>query len=112
MAQTNESLIVMKGKLSFLVAFDVGGEPDKAPCPAFSSSRQPEYSKPVEVGFGNMTGLIVTEDNNKICKARSFADIYAMGVGIVRVELEVNGGDVHAGDHQGHSHQRYFYRRA
>ena len=93
MAQTNESLIIMKGKLSFLVAFDVGGELDKASLSSvFKLQAGPEYSKPVEVGFGNMTGLIVSEDNNKICKAQSFADVYAMGVGIIRVELEVNEG--------------------
>jgi hypothetical protein len=93
MAQTSESLIIMKGKLSFLVAFDVGGELDKASLSSvFKLQAGPEYSKPVEVGFGNMTGLIVSEGNNKICRAQSFADVFAMGVGIIRVELEVTEG--------------------
>ena len=62
MAQTSESLIIMKGKLSFLVAFDMGGELDKASLSSvFKLQAGPEYSKPVEVGFGNMTGLIVSD---------------------------------------------------
>ena len=93
MAQATESLKLIKGKLSFLVAFDIGGELDKATLSGlFKVQAGPEYSKPVEVAYGNMTGLIVCEGNNKICKAQSFAEVFAMGVGIVRVELEVIEG--------------------
>lgn len=93
MAQSSESLTIIKGKLSFFVAFDIGGEVDKATLSnIFKVQAGPEYSKPVEVGFGNMTGLIVAEENNRICKTQAFAEIFAMGVCIVRVELEISEG--------------------
>ena len=92
MAQTNESLAINKGKLIFFVVFDTGGEVDKATLSnIFKVQAGPEYSKPIEVAFGQMTGLIVS-DKNKICNALTQADVYAMGVGIIRVEFEVPDG--------------------
>src|SRR5208337_4524312 len=93
LAQANESISVIKGKLNFFVAFDTGGEVDKATLSTvFKAAAGPEYSKPVEVGFGALTGLIVSDDRNKICKVVGRVDVFAMGVGIVCVELEIPEG--------------------
>jgi hypothetical protein len=88
------SLTVLKGKLTFLVSFDYGGEVDKATLSSiFKLQTVTEYSKPVEVSLGtNLTGLIVAEQLNKITKAQAYADVYAMGVGTIRLELEVPEG--------------------
>ncbi|HTX43771.1 MAG TPA: hypothetical protein VMC61_03515, partial [Methanocella sp.] len=87
-----ESLAIIKGKLNFFVSFDTGGEVDKAALSSvFKTPAGPEYSKPVETALGQMTGLIVS-DKNKICNALTQADVYAMGVGIIRVEFEVPDG--------------------
>ena len=88
------SLTILKGKLTFLVSFDIGGEVDKATLSSiFKIQAGSEYSKPVEVSLGtNLTGLIVAEQLNKITKAHAFADVYAMGVGSIRLELEVPEG--------------------
>lgn len=92
MAQTNESLAINKGKLIFFVVFDTGGEVDKATLSGiFKVQAGPEYSKPIETALGQMTGLIVS-DNNKICNVLTQAEVYAMGVGIVRVEFELAEG--------------------
>jgi len=92
LAQANESLAINKGKLIFFVVFDTGGEVDKATLSnIFKVQAGPEYSKPIETAPGQMTGLIVS-DKNKICNVMAQADIYAMGVGIVRVEFEVPEG--------------------
>lgn len=93
MAQPNESLTILKGKLNFLIAFDIGGEVDKATLSSiFKIQAGPEYSKPVEVNYGTLTGLIVTEDRNKICKVFAYSDIYAMGVGIIRLVFDLPEG--------------------
>ncbi len=93
MAQTRESLTVTKGKLIFFVAFDTGGEVDKATLSGiFRVQAGPEYSKPVGVAFGSMTGLIATEAGNKICSIQAQADVFAMGVGIVRLEFDIPEG--------------------
>ncbi|BAI60444.1 conserved hypothetical protein [Methanocella paludicola SANAE] len=92
LAQTNESLAIDKGKLIFFVVFDTGGEVDKATLSGiFKVQAGPEYSKPVETTLGQMTGLIVS-DNNKICKVLAQAEVFAMGVGIIRVEFELAEG--------------------
>jgi hypothetical protein len=88
------SLTILKGKLTFLVSFDIGGEVDKATLSSiFKIQTVREYSKPVEVPLGtNLTGLIVAEQLNKITKAHAFADVYAMGVCSIRLEIEVPEG--------------------
>lgn len=92
LAQTNESLAINKGKLIFFVVFDTGGEVDKATLSGiFKTQAAPEYSKPVETTLGNMTGLIIS-DNNKICNVLAQAEVFAMGVGIIRVEFELTDG--------------------
>jgi hypothetical protein len=92
LAQTNESLAIIKGKLIFFVVFDTGGEVDKATLSGiFKAQAGPEYNKPIEVAFGPMTGLIVS-DRNKICNVLAQADVYAMGVGIIRLEFEIPEG--------------------
>jgi hypothetical protein len=92
LAQTNESLAINKGKLIFFVVFDTGGEVDKATLSGiFKAQAAPEYSKPVETTLGNMTGLIVS-DNNKICNVLAHAEVFAMGVGIIRVDFELTDG--------------------
>jgi len=92
-SQPNTSLTIQKGKLTFLVSFDTGGEVDKATLSGlFKVQAGTEYSKPVEVGFGSLTGLIVSENVNKICGVSGSADIYAMGVGIVRIEFDIPEG--------------------
>ncbi len=92
LAQTNESLAINKGKLIFFVVFDTGGEVDKATLSdIFKVQAGPEYSKPVETTLGHMTGLIVS-DNNKICSVLAQAEVFAMGVGIIRVEFELADG--------------------
>jgi hypothetical protein len=92
--QPNPSLTIIKGKLAFLVSFDIGGEVDKATLSGiFKVQAGTEYSKPVEVALGtSLTGLIVSEQQNKIAKAQAYADVYAMGVGIIRLEFEVPEG--------------------
>jgi hypothetical protein len=92
--QPSPSLTVLKGKLTFLVSFDFGGEVDKATLSSiFKLQTVTEYSKPAEVSLGtNLTGLIVAENLNKITKAQAYADVYAMGVGIIRLELDVPEG--------------------
>lgn len=93
MAQPNESLTILKGKLTFLSAFDTGGEVDKPTLSTiFKKPAGPEYSKPVEVSFGTLTGLIVSEDRNKICNVLANADVFAMGVGIIRIEFDIPEG--------------------
>ncbi len=94
MPQPNPSLIVLKGKLAFLVSFDTGGEVDKATLSGiFKVQAGMEYSKPVEVALGTgLTGLIVAEELNKITKVQAFADVYGMGVGIIRLEFDVPEG--------------------
>ena len=93
LSQTGQSLAVIKGRLNFFVAFDTGGEVDKATLSAvFKTAAGPEYSKPAEAGFGALTGLIVSDDRNKICKVVGRVDVYAMGVGIVCVEFEIPEG--------------------
>lgn len=93
MPQPNASLTILKGKLTFLVSFDIGGEVDKATLSnIFKVQSSTEYSKPLEVAYGTLTGLIVSEQLNKICSVQAFGDIYAMGVGIIRLEFEVPEG--------------------
>jgi len=88
LAQANESISVIKGKLNFFMAFDTGGEVDKATLSTvFKTAAGPEYSKPVEAGFITLTGSI--GDRNKTCKVLGHVDVYAMGVGIVCVEFEI-----------------------
>jgi len=92
LAQKNEGLAIDKGKLIFFVVFDTGGEVDKATLSSiFKVQAGPEYSKPVETTLGQVTGLIVS-DNNKICSVLAQAEVFAMGVGIVRVEFELADG--------------------
>jgi hypothetical protein len=91
--QPSASLTISKGKLTFLVAFDIGGEVDKATLSSiFKAQAGTEYSKPVEVPYGSLTGLIVSEQLNKITSVQGYGDIYAMGVGIIRLEFEVPEG--------------------
>lgn len=93
MAQTGESLTIVKGRLCFFVAFDTGGEVDKATLSnVFKVQAGPEYNKPIEVTFGAVTGLIVSEETNKICGVLSQADVFAMGVGIIRLEFDIPEG--------------------
>ena len=93
MPQPEMSLTVLKGKLAFLVSFDTGGEIDKATLSGlFKVQATTEYSKPIEVSFGNLTGLIVSENMNKICDVVGFADLYSMGVAIIRVEFDIPEG--------------------
>jgi hypothetical protein len=88
-----ESLKVIKGKLDFFVTFDTGGEVDKATLSAvFKKPAGPEYSKPVEASFGALTGLIASDDRSKIGQAQGRVDVFAMGVGIACVELDVPEG--------------------
>ncbi|OPY28082.1 MAG: hypothetical protein A4E28_01721 [Methanocella sp. PtaU1.Bin125] len=92
--QPNPSLTVIKGKLAFLVSFDIGGEVDKTTLSGILKVQAgAEYSKPVEVALGTgLTGLIVAEQVNKITRVQAFADVYAMGVCIIRLEFEVPEG--------------------
>jgi hypothetical protein len=92
--QPNPSLTVLKGKLAFLVSFDIGGEVDKATLSnIFKVQAGTEYSKPVEVSLGvGLTGLIVAEQVNKITKVQAYADVYGMGIGIIRLEFDVPEG--------------------
>jgi len=91
--QPPASLILLKGKLTFFVSFDIGSEVDKATLSSiFHVQTGTEYSKPVEVPQGALTGLIVSEKLNKITSVQAFADIYAMGVGIIRLEFDVPEG--------------------
>jgi hypothetical protein len=93
LAQTTGSLAVIKGKLIFFVAYDTGGEVDKATLSSvFKVQAGPEYNKPIETALGSMTGLIASEDRNKICNVLAYADIFAMGVGIIRVEFDIPEG--------------------
>ncbi len=94
MPDPTASLTILKGKLTFLVSFDIGGEVDRAMLPGiFKASPGTEYSKPVEVALGtDLTGLIVAEKLNKITKVQAFADVYAMGVGAVRLTIDVPEG--------------------
>jgi hypothetical protein len=92
LAQTNESLAITKGKLIFFVVFNTGGEVDKATLSSiFKVQAGPEYNKPVEVAFGPMSGLIIF-DSNKNCNVQAQADVYALGVGIIRLEFEIPEG--------------------
>ncbi|WP_230742829.1 hypothetical protein [Methanooceanicella nereidis] len=93
MAQPNESLKILKGKLIILASFDFGGEVEKQTLSSVLKIQAgPEYSKPIEVSFGTLTGLIVSEDKNKICNVHAYADMFAMGVGIIRIEFEIPEG--------------------
>jgi hypothetical protein len=95
LSQTGESLAIIKGKLNFFVTFDTGGEVDKATLSSiFKKPAGPEYSKPVEVDFGTLTGLIVSDDRSKIGKVLGRVDVFAMGVGIVCIEFEIPEGMV------------------
>jgi hypothetical protein len=91
--QTSQSLAVIKGRLNYFVAFDIGGEVDKATLSTvFKTTAGPEYSKPIEVGMGTLTGLIVSNGRNEICRVAGRVDVFAMGVGIACVELEIPEG--------------------
>ncbi len=93
LAQTNESLVVIKGKLNFFVAFDSGGEVDKATLSQlFKTPAGPEYSKPVEVGRVQLAGYIVSNERNRECNIAAYVDVYAMGIGIVCVEFDIPEG--------------------
>jgi hypothetical protein len=92
-AQPKESLTILKGKLTVLASFDIGGEVEKPVLSnIFKIQAGPEYSRPVEKSFGTLTGLIVSEKKNQICNVLAYADIYAMGVGIIRVEFDIPEG--------------------
>lgn len=92
LAQADESPAIVRGKLIFFVVFDTGGEADKAALSGtFGVQAGPEYSKPVEAALGRTAGLIVS-DAEKACEAVAYADVFAMGVGIIRVEFEVPEG--------------------
>ncbi len=90
LAQTGESLAIIKGKLNYFVAFDTGGEVDKATLSSvFNVPAGPEYNKPLEVSFGALTGLIVSDDRNQICKVLGRVDVFAMGIGLICTEFEI-----------------------
>jgi hypothetical protein len=89
----SESLTIVKGRLIFFVSFDTGGEVDKATLSAvFKKPAGPEYSKPVEASFGTLTGLIISDDRERTCKVPGRVDVFAMGVGIVCLELDIPEG--------------------
>ncbi len=94
MPEPTASLTIQKGKLTFLVSFDTGGEVDKATLSGiFKVQTGTEYSRPVEVALGSdLTGLIVAEKLNKITRVQAFADVYSMGVGIIRLTIDVPEG--------------------
>lgn len=94
MPEPTASLTILKGRLTFLISFDIGGEVDKATLSnIFKVQAGTEYSKPVEVALGtDLTGLIVAEKLNKITRVQAFVDVYAMGVGIVRLTIDVPEG--------------------
>jgi hypothetical protein len=84
-------LTILNGKLTILVAFGYGGELDKTQLKKFIGSEaiSERWKKPIEVEQTQGVTVIVAGNEKITCSTNIYTDIFAAGVSILRIEIEI-----------------------
>ena len=87
----SSDLTINNGKLTILAAFGHGGELDKTQLKMLIGSEviAERWNKPIEIENKEGVAVIVADGRKIICNTKMFTDIFAAGVSILRIEIEI-----------------------
>jgi len=88
---SQDNLIISKGRLTILTAFDPGGGIEKAELIKLVGPEAvlERWNKPIQIDHQEGEGLIVAGNQRITCRARVYTDVFIAGIAIIRTELEI-----------------------